>query len=1282
VAVAICFAVAAGWTLESDKQALLQFFNATGGATWVNQTGWDAPSSDPCVDGWFGIQDFGPGDVAFPSLIPTTIRACSGSVADHNQRVQVLAVTGLFHWTDNGIKGELPAEPFITLDALRVLFFYRINSAGRTDSRLPATIVRLPRLEVLSCIHCGLVGDAPDVPATMAVVQLQNNRLNGTIPATLSQATGLREYEVFGQFKQLGSAPSPTPYAGLVGTLPNLALLTDLEVLHVNNNRIGGSIKGLGKLAQLRTLDVHGNRFTGTILRITAPDLTLLDASDNQFTAFELPAASPKLHTIKLGSNSITGTISPLILKASQLSFLDLSRNFMHGTIPSALAELGGLTQLLLSGNSFNGTLPAKLFGPESRLTALNAEHNAFVGTLPRTIGAVNLASFLMSGNFLEGEVPDFSACRTLAYISLAGNRLRGELPLDWPGQLQVLLLNQNMLSGKIPVRLLANLISLNQLDVSDNQLTGGISLGNATDDSRQCACSFGTVQLDTYYDDLSNFFGVSSFVTQGEALRQCTFLSTCTAVTAASIPSDRPYSLRGGTVPRSSPSNEHSIAKGNCTIGCSNRTFPLLQVLDVSRNKISGRIPDFSARWPLLLNCSANLNYFSCPAPKLANQFVEGSELLDILTGNLFPCPIGNVQHFDAGGASYICARDRLTIPFAMAVASIAVCWLAFHKLCVPVRSKGALDLNNEHEVCVISLAFVNHTCWGACCLAFAFVPFYALSDSVYECRSYLAVAPLFLDDRGVFLSLLLVAGPFAATSFMLKSILRWVAKSKVSQSRHARRTVLVTGRPSSAIVQLASRMFVLNGSEWHLVGGDGDLSLSTAQSRGSLSVVVCKDEPTAKAAIDGSSAGCSVTPAVAPNLICMGEQALKSAMWRSERKHLLYKTVLVAITIILNILPNLAFVYIEGRPFSKVTKYISQVVVALVKSLNNSVVDPYVARLCSKFPPSPDRVTTFSRTLAFLLPMMLINTLLVPMMTVALLNERCLYFWWHAQEPREVAMTRYSCSSAAYATEAACKTARWQWKRKQYELKLPVPSFKWDNSCPDVMINVYSPLYMTMLLQLGCIFPAVELFKGTATGQKLLQKVYSRLPFCSNTPQDMADYMPRIYAQALCILVLVVTVGWWDPLLMAVGTVAFWCYRRLRLKEMSNILASGMWKDGGAPWLPVWCMANVIYVQVATACMFLFFGSLGYGKYASYVLFTSTLATTAVVRWQQHRPLGQLAAHGPALTAGSESCTEPLMADGSVNAIDALFSIPQQAITALNAQLAAERLERKVLE
>jgi len=127
-------------------------------------------------------------------------------------------------------------------------------------------------------------------------------------------------------------------FANLTGTLPDtLNGLTHLTSLQINDNRnLIGSVPSLAGMTQLQSIDLSRNAFTGSL-----PSLAGLTAL--QFAIFS--------------DNQFSGAMPPFDGLAS-LQWFAASTNQLSGTIPS-LAGLGALTGFYVDYNQLSGPPPA-----------------------------------------------------------------------------------------------------------------------------------------------------------------------------------------------------------------------------------------------------------------------------------------------------------------------------------------------------------------------------------------------------------------------------------------------------------------------------------------------------------------------------------------------------------------------------------------------------------------------------------------------------------------------------------------------------------------------------------------------------------------------------------------------------------------------------------------------------------------------------------------------------------------------------------------------------------
>lgn len=165
-----------------------------------------------------------------------------------------------------------------------------------------------------------------------------------------------------------------------------------------------------------------------------------------------------KLEVLDLEGNLLTGKLPSLFTGLRELRVLNLGSNRIGGEIPFSLSKCGGLEVLNLAGNAVNGTVPG-FFGSFLKLQGLYLSQNRLTGDVSAKFGnyCQNLEHLDLSGNFLVGRIPDsFGNCRQLQILLLFSNMFNGGIPREL-GQLrmlEVLDVSRNNLSGPIPTEL------------------------------------------------------------------------------------------------------------------------------------------------------------------------------------------------------------------------------------------------------------------------------------------------------------------------------------------------------------------------------------------------------------------------------------------------------------------------------------------------------------------------------------------------------------------------------------------------------------------------------------------------------------------------------------------------------------------------------------------------------------------------------------------------------------------------------------------------------------
>ncbi|RLM62089.1 receptor-like protein kinase BRI1-like 3 [Panicum miliaceum] len=299
-------------------------------------------------------------------------------------------------------------------------------------------------------------------------------RLDALLALPALQSLDLRRNAFHGNLAAHHTAQPPR-------TPPPCALLQ----VDLSSNALNGTLPRafLKSCAGMQSLNLSRNNLTGGGFPFP-PSLSTLDMSRNMLSdAGLLNYSLTGCHGIQylnLSANQFTGGL-PEFAQCSPVSILDLSGNLMSGTLPGRLLTTASanLTHLSLAGNNISGDISRYDFGGCTNLTVLDWSYNSLSGMgLPLTLDNCHrLETLDMSGNkLLSGTIPVFlGGFQQLKKLALAGNNFTGEIPDELSllcGTLVELDLSSNQLTGGLPASF-SKCRSLKLLDLGNNQLSG-----------------------------------------------------------------------------------------------------------------------------------------------------------------------------------------------------------------------------------------------------------------------------------------------------------------------------------------------------------------------------------------------------------------------------------------------------------------------------------------------------------------------------------------------------------------------------------------------------------------------------------------------------------------------------------------------------------------------------------------------------------------------------------------------------------------------------------------
>ncbi|KAJ0232782.1 Protein kinase domain-containing protein [Hirschfeldia incana] len=386
----------------------------------------------------------------------------------------------------NRLSGNIGEYGFDALVQLKNLSLNFNKIAGSVPTSLAKSLVNL---EVSDNLLSGSIPEGIEDYQELRLIDLGDNQLSGSLPSSLGNLSKLETLLLSNN--------------SLNGAIPeSLSRIQTLSRFAANENLFTGAIPS-GITKHLENLDLSFNLLNGSIPDdlLSQPKLVSVDLSSNQFVGYLPQSISHSLVRLRLGSNNLTGSVPSAAFESLQnLTYLEMENNRLTGNIPPAFGNLSSLNLLNLERNQFTGTLPSSL-GNITSLQGLKLQQNNLTGEIPEEMGFLvnllildlswnslngsipstlsnqtKLTNMKLQGNNLSGTIPDsIGDLTSLLELQLGQNQLRGRIPI-MPPKLQISLnLSTNMFQGRIPSTSLSKLDRLEVLDLSNNKFSGEI---------------------------------------------------------------------------------------------------------------------------------------------------------------------------------------------------------------------------------------------------------------------------------------------------------------------------------------------------------------------------------------------------------------------------------------------------------------------------------------------------------------------------------------------------------------------------------------------------------------------------------------------------------------------------------------------------------------------------------------------------------------------------------------------------------------------------------------
>ncbi|NIT59984.1 MAG: hypothetical protein GWN00_28320, partial [Aliifodinibius sp.] len=380
-------------SVEGDRRALMDLYEATGGTGWANDSGWG--SGNPSGS-WYGIEVNGNGRVVRVDLRGNNLSGNLPETLGNLTKVQY------FNVKQNRLSGELPWSGIGNMISLRHLL---LN--GRTVDPDPASSAHHPGKD--------LSGSYSDE---------RTNDFTGQMGAEVGNLSNLEQLELMGVNSE---------HTGLTGAVPEeIGNLTNLEGLYLDFNSFSSFPSTMGNLTNLYQFGMNNNGLEGT-----------LPSWIGNWT---------KLRFLWFEDNNFTGSI-PDLSNLVNLEIFVAKKNNFSGEIPGWMFDgtLPHINLVDLAWNGFTGTLPE--FGKPNNLKALQVDGNDLTGEVPTSVSNIaNIKNFGLGWNQLEGEIPDLSHMHQLRYLRANDNNFTGDPPMvDTTNEdLQFIDLRNNQMSKEV----------------------------------------------------------------------------------------------------------------------------------------------------------------------------------------------------------------------------------------------------------------------------------------------------------------------------------------------------------------------------------------------------------------------------------------------------------------------------------------------------------------------------------------------------------------------------------------------------------------------------------------------------------------------------------------------------------------------------------------------------------------------------------------------------------------------------------------------------------------
>jgi Leucine-rich repeat (LRR) protein len=182
---------------------------------------------------------------------------------------------------------------------------------------------------------CEWYGVTCDENEHVAILDLDRNKISGTLPAEIGDLLGLTVLRLTYTSEDFNKGSCLYYYVIREPFPPEIGKLVNLQVLDLGYNQLTSLPPEIGNLVNLRVLDLGGQWWYRNQLTFLPGEISNLAS----------------LQVLDLRENQLTYLL-PEIGNLASLQQLDLGNNRLSGPIPAYLSNLGDLNFLMLWGNT------------------------------------------------------------------------------------------------------------------------------------------------------------------------------------------------------------------------------------------------------------------------------------------------------------------------------------------------------------------------------------------------------------------------------------------------------------------------------------------------------------------------------------------------------------------------------------------------------------------------------------------------------------------------------------------------------------------------------------------------------------------------------------------------------------------------------------------------------------------------------------------------------------------------------------------------------------------